>query len=134
MAEAYMNKAGAGRWRAYSAGSKPAGAPNPFALETLKANDIPLPDGRDAARSKSWDEFAGDHAPRMNVVVTVCDNAAGETCPVWPMTDGAPPQKLHWSFEDPAAVAGDDSARRAAFQKIFDQIKSRIDAFLQQSS
>lgn len=126
MAEAYMNAKGAPSWRAYSAGSKPTGAPNPFALEALSAYGAPT----ENPRSKSWDEFAADGAPVMDVVVTVCDNAAGETCPVWPTRNGASPQKLHWSFPDPAAAEGDDAARRAAFAAVFADIRTRIDAFL----
>lgn len=132
MAEAYMNHAAAGRWRAFSAGSKPAGAPNPFALETLRARDVPVPDGENAPRSKSWDAFAGPDAPAMDVIVTVCDNAAGEACPIWPTRDGKPLRKLHWSFPDPAAVGGDDAERRAAFEAVFATIRARIDAFLRE--
>ena len=104
MAEAYMNHMGkdapGGGWRAYSAGSKPTGKPNPFALETLKAHGIDL---IEPARSKSWDEFAAEGAPALDVVVTVCDNAAAETCPVWPHKQGQAPLKLHWGFPDPTA-------------------------------
>lgn len=127
MAEAYMNHAGAGRWRAFSAGSKPTGKVNPFAIETLNAHAIKTPD---AARSKSWDEFAKPDAPIMDAVVTVCDNAAGETCPIWPSRNGAAPQKLHWSFPDPAAVQGTDKEKRAAFENVFDDIRAHIDRFL----
>jgi arsenate reductase (thioredoxin) len=119
LAEAYLNHAGKGRFRAYSAGSKPAGKVNPFALELLREQGIEA-----SARSKSWDEFAA--APRMDLVVTVCDNAAGEVCPLWP---GAP-RKEHWGVDDPAAVQGSDAEKRAAFQAAFDKLKSRIDAFL----
>ena len=126
MAEAYMNKAGAGRWRAYSAGSHPTGRPNPLALEILSAHGVPAGN----PRSKSWDEFAAAGAPVMEVVVTVCDNAAGEVCPIWPTRQGRPPQKLHWSFPDPAAVTGDDAAKRAAFEEVFADIRARIDDFL----
>lgn len=133
MAEAYMNNAGAGRWRAYSAGSTPTGAPSPFALETLRAHGVPVPDGKAAPRSKSWDEFAAADATPMNVVVTVCDNAAAETCPVWPATGGQQPEKLHWSFPDPAAVQGGDAEKRAAFEDVFASIQVRIDAFLREA-
>ncbi len=126
MAEAYMNKAGAGRWRAYSAGSHPTGRPNPLALATLSAHGVPAA----APRSKSWDEFAAAGAPIMDVVVTVCDNAAGEVCPLWPTRRGAAPKKLHWSFPDPAAVAGDEAEKRAAFEEVFADIRAQIDAFL----
>ncbi len=132
MAEAYMNHAGAGRWRAWSAGSKPTGAPNPFALETLTRHDIPAGVGADAPRSKSWDEFARDDAPLMDAVATVCDNAAGETCPVWPAAEGKAPARLHWSFPDPAAAQGSDDDKRAAFDRVFADIRAAIDAFLKE--
>ncbi len=131
MAEAYMNHAGAGKWRAYSAGSTPTGRVNPLALETLSAHAVAAPEN---ARSKSWDEFAADDAPRMDAVVTVCDNAAGETCPIWPATKGRPPRKLHWSFPDPAAAEGSDDEKRAAFEAVFADIRAHIDAFLAQPS
>jgi arsenate reductase len=126
MAEAYLNKAGAGAWRAYSAGSKPAGRPNPVALETLAAHGVPAT----AARPKSWDEFAAAGAPPLDVVVTVCDNAAGEACPVFFAPDGAAPRRLHWSFPDPAAAAGSQAEKRAAFERVFADIRAKIDAFL----
>lgn len=131
MSEAYMNHAGAGRWRAYSAGSSPVGRVNPFALETLAAHGVPAPTD---ARSKSWDEFAATDAPLMDAVVTVCDNAAGEVCPIWPSQGGKAPQKLHWSFPDPAAAKGSDAQKRAAFEAVFADIRARIDAFLAQSA
>ncbi|MAW79192.1 MAG: protein-tyrosine-phosphatase [Parvularcula sp.] len=127
MAEAYMNHAGAGRWRAFSAGSTPTGKVNPFALETLIAHDVAPPE---TPLSKSWGEFAGADAPVMDVIVTVCDNAAGETCPVWPTQKDQTQQKLHWSFPDPAAVEGDDANKRAAFEAVFADIRAAIDAFL----
>ena len=130
LAEAYMNMAGAPEWRAYSAGSKPTGTPNPFAIETLQAHNVPAQGGDGEIRSKSWDEFGADNAPLMDVVVTVCDNAAAETCPVWPTQSGTAPKKYHWGFADPAAATGDDDAKRAAFEEIFQQIKARLDAFL----
>ncbi|GJL90463.1 arsenate reductase ArsC [Hyphococcus sp.] len=132
MAEAYMNHTGAGRWRAYSAGSTPTGKINPFALETLAAHGVTAPDS--LYRSKSWDEFAAPGAPIMDVVITVCDNAAGETCPIWPARNDKSPQKLHWSFPDPAAVEGDDAQKRVAFEKVFADIRALIDAFLAQSA
>lgn len=130
MAEAYLNHAGAGRVRAFSAGSHPTGRPNPLALETLSACGI----DPGAPRSKSWDEFAVAGAPLMDVVVTVCDNAAGETCPVWPTKAGKAPEKLHWSFPDPAAATGDEAQRRAAFEAVFAAIRARVDAFLASAS
>lgn len=130
MAEAYMNHAGTPHWRAWSAGSKPTGAPNPFALETLKRHGVAVGMGRDAPRSKNWDAFASAEAPVMDVVVTVCDNAAGEACPVWPTAGGAPPMKLHWSFPDPAASVGSDDDKRTAFETVFADIRKTIDAFI----
>lgn len=122
-----MNHAGAGRWRAFSAGSKPAGRPNPLALQVLERHGVPP----GAPRSKSWDEFTSDHAPVMDVVVTVCDNAASETCPIWPRRAGAPaPERLHWSFPDPAAATGSAAEKTAAFERAFADIGRRIDGFL----
>ncbi|MEM8770152.1 MAG: arsenate reductase ArsC [Pseudomonadota bacterium] len=132
MAEAYMNHASQGAWRAYSAGSKPTGKPNPFALETLVANNIPPNAGDGTPRSKSWDEFAVEGAPVMDAVITVCDNAAGETCPVWPTRAGDAPKTLHWSFPDPAAAEGSDADKRAAFEAVLADIRARIDAFLKE--
>ncbi len=126
MAESYMNKAGAPDWRAYSAGSKPTGRPHPLALETLAAHRV----AATGARSKSWNEFAAPGAPPIDVVVTVCDNAAGETCPVFFAPGGAQPQRLHWSFPDPAAATGADAERRASFESVFADIRTRIDHFL----
>ncbi len=127
MAEAYMNGAGAGRWRAFSAGSTPTGKVNPFAIETLESHGVAAPKN---PRSKSWDEFAAAGAPLMDVIVTVCDNAAGEVCPIWPSQGGKPPQKLHWSFPDPAAIEGRDAQKRAAFETVFSDIRAAIDDFL----
>ena len=122
MAEAIMNRAGRGRWRAFSAGSQPTGQPNRFAIERLEA------EGYDTGfvRSKSWDEFAGEDAPRMDLVVTVCDSAAAETCPLWP---GAP-ARAHWGVPDPAAAEGSETQRRAAFEEAYRQLHERITAFL----
>ncbi len=122
MAESYFNHAGAGKWRAYSAGSTPTGAVNPFALQTLELEGIAI----EIPRSKSWDEFAIEGAPQMNLVITVCDNAANESCPFWP---GAP-ERMHWPFPDPAAVEGSDAEKLAAFREVFGDIKRQIDAFL----
>ncbi|MEM8986634.1 MAG: arsenate reductase ArsC [Pseudomonadota bacterium] len=126
LAEAYLNHAGAGLWQAYSAGSKPVGRVNPFAIATLEGAGI----APGAPRSKSWDEFAEAGAPEMDLVVTVCDSAAGETCPIWP---GAP-RTLHWGFPDPAAVGGPDADKAAAFEKVFQDIRARIDTFLAQGA
>lgn len=144
MAEAYLNEAANGAWRAYSAGSKPTGRPNPFALQTLTAAGVPAMSGDGAPpSSKSWDVFAGttennddnnadnnNGPPAMDVIVTVCDNAAGETCPLWPAKAGRAPMTLHWPFPDPAAVEGTDGEIAAAFSSVFQDIKQRIDAFL----
>lgn len=121
-----MNAKGAPQWRAFSAGSKPAGVPNPYAIDTLSGYGIALAD----ARSKSWDEFAAPSAPAMDVIITVCDNAAGEVCPIWPQREGRAPRRLHWSFPDPAAATGSDAGRRAAFDAVFADIRAAIDAFL----
>ncbi|GAB4226539.1 MAG: arsenate reductase ArsC [Methyloligellaceae bacterium] len=123
LAEAILNRAGAGRFRAYSAGSKPVGAVNPCALKLLSDEGYPL----EGLHSKSWDVFARPGAPRIDFVFTVCDNAAGETCPVWP----GHPMSAHWGIEDPAAVAGSDAARMAAFRAAHDALRERIGAFLQ---
>jgi len=122
MGEALINTLGRGRFRAYSAGSHPAGAVNPFAIEQLDAIGYPT----QTLRSKSWDEFARPGAPQMDFVFTVCDKAAGETCPIWP----GHPMTAHWGFEDPAAVQGSDDDRRRAFQKVFHQIRSRVQTFV----
>jgi len=119
LAEMYLNHAGRGRFRAFSAGSFPKGEVHPLSLETLRAADIPIGD----ARSKSWDEFANPDAPRMDLVITVCDNAAGEVCPIWP---GAP-AKAHWSFPDPAAAEGSQAQKRTRFAEVFADIRHSID-------
>ena len=110
MAEALLNKLGGGRFRAYSAGSRPAGAVNPFTLELLRQDGFPT----EGLRSKSWEEFSRPGAPRMDFVFTVCDKAAGETCPVWP----GHPITAHWGFEDPVACRGDDTAKRERFRHV----------------
>lgn len=132
LSESYVTHASGGSWRGWSAGSNPTGTPNPFALETLRAHGIePVSGDGGPIRSKSWDEFAGEGAPLMDVVVTVCDNAAGEVCPVWPKRPGgSTPEKLHWSFPDPAAATGSDEDKRAAFERVFLGIRGRIDDFL----
>lgn len=122
MAEALINTMGRGRFKAYSAGSHPGGTVNPFAIEQVSATGYPV----DALRSKSWDEFAAPDAPKMDFVITVCDNAAGEVCPYWPGS----PLTAHWGFEDPAAVKGSDEQKRQAFQKIFRQILTRVQIFV----
>jgi arsenate reductase len=122
MAEALLTTMGRGRFKGYSAGSKPAGKVNPFAIEQVKKTGYPT----DNLRSKSWDEFAAPDAPRMDFIITVCDNAAGEACPYWP----GHPTSAHWGFEDPAAVEGTDEEKRAAFDKIFKQIMARMNSFV----
>ena len=122
LAESILNHAGKGRFQAFSAGSHPAGAVNPFALEWLSKQGLPT----QALRSKSWDEFAQADSPRLDFVFTVCDNAAGEVCPVWP----GQPISAHWGIEDPAAVDGDDDARREAISKAFHQLNRRIGRFM----
>ena len=122
LAEAYLNSAGRGRFVAHSAGSQPAGKVNRFALELLAKNRLSL----EGLRSKSWDEFARPGAPRMSFVFTVCDNAAGEVCPLWP----GQPITAHWGVEDPAAVQGTDDEKRRAFLKAFTQLAARINLFL----
>jgi protein-tyrosine-phosphatase len=122
LAEAYLNSAGKGRFTAYSAGSRPAGEVNPLALELLRRNRIPV----DGMRSKNWDEFASPGAPRMDFVFTVCDNAAGEACPLWP----GQPVTAHWGVADPAAVEGSDEVKRKAFVRAFAELSNRINLFL----
>jgi arsenate reductase len=121
MAEALLNHMGGGRFRAFSAGSHPAGAVNPYALRQLARMNI----SAEGVRSKSWDEFAGPGAPAMDFVFTVCDNAAGEVCPIWP---GAP-VSAHWGIEDPAAAEGDDAVKISAFQKAFRLLEARLRIF-----
>jgi arsenate reductase len=118
LAEAYLNDIGRGRFRAYSAGSHPNGTVNPFALELLANNGITT----SGMRSKAWDEFAEPGAPPLDIIITVCDQAAGEVCPVWP----GKPMTAHWGVEDPAAVEGDDALKRAAFMKAFATLQKRI--------
>lgn len=122
LAEAILNRLGKGRFRAYSAGSFPTGAVNPYSLELLKQKGLPT----EGLRSKSWDEFSSPDAPKMDFILTVCDKAAGETCPIWP----GHPSTAHWGFADPAAVAGPESRMRAAFEKTFAEITARIRLFL----
>jgi arsenate reductase (thioredoxin) len=118
MAEALLNELGKGRFKAYSAGSAPAGRVNPFTIEQLQKHGHPV----DGLRSKSWEEFARPDAPRMDFVVTVCDHAAGEACPVWP----GRPMGAHWGFEDPAAFRGSDEQKRARFAAAYLQIAARV--------
>ena len=121
LAESILNKDGGGRFRAFSAGSHPKGEVNPLAIETLAGHRYPT----DGLRSKSWDEFAAPGAPKLDFVFTVCDNAAGEACPVWP----GQPMTAHWGIEDPAAVIGTEAQKRLAFGTALRYLKLRIDAF-----
>ncbi|MET0230888.1 MAG: arsenate reductase ArsC [Rhodanobacteraceae bacterium] len=123
LAEAAMNHFADrdGRWRAYSAGSFPKSAPNPHALDLLRKNGIPT----EGLRSKSWDEFAAPDAPRLDFIITVCDQAAGEVCPIWP----GQPMTAHWGVPDPAAVEGSDEEKREAFLDAYIALKRRIDLF-----
>ena len=122
LAEAILRKDGAGRFNAFSAGSQPKGTVNPFALQTLAAHEYPV----DGFRSKSWDEFAKENAPKMDFVFTVCDSAAGEACPIWP----GQPVTAHWGIEDPAAVAGTEIEKLRAFNEAFRFMRNRIQAFV----
>jgi arsenate reductase len=122
LGEVLFNVLGKERFIAHSTGSQPVGRVNPFALELLQQQ------GHNIAglRSKSWDEFAAPGAPEIDFIFTVCDNAAGETCPIWP----GKPATAHWGIPDPAAVAGDDAAKRSAFRKASEQLARRIQLFM----
>ncbi|MDR2876152.1 MAG: arsenate reductase ArsC [Methylobacillus sp.] len=122
MAEALINTMGKGRFRAYSAGSAPTGKVNPFAVEKVQSLNYPV----ENLRSKSWDEFAAADAPKMDFIITVCDNAAGEVCPIWP----GQPMSAHWGFEDPAAAQGTDEEKRRAFDKVFRLMLTRVRLFV----
>ena len=121
LAEAILNREGAGRFIAHSAGSRPTGAPNPFAIALLQR------EGFDTgfARSKSWDEFATPDAPKLDFVFTVCDNAAAEECPFWP----GQPMTAHWGLPDPAAVEGSDAQKALAFADTYRAMRRRLQAF-----
>jgi arsenate reductase len=122
LAESLLNNLGKGRFRAFSAGSRPAGRVNPFALELLEKNHFPTGD----LRSKSWDEFAQAAAPHLDFVITVCDQAAGEVCPVWP----GQPMTAHWGIPDPAAVEGPDEQKHHAVVEAMNQLRRRISMFV----
>jgi arsenate reductase len=121
MAEAILNHVGKGRFHAFSAGSHPAGKVNPFAIEQLKRSSLRT----DGLRSKNWSEFSSNDAPQLDFVFTVCDNAAGEICPVWP----GQPMTAHWGIADPAAVEGSDDEKKHAFSTAFSQLNRRISIF-----
>jgi arsenate reductase len=120
LAEAILDREGEGLFRAFSAGSRPKGEVHPMAIEVLQG----LGYSTAGFRSKPWDEFAGPDAPEIDFIFTVCDNAAGETCPVWP----GHPMTVHWSIEDPAAVEG--PGQREAFTKAYQELQHRISLFL----
>ncbi|MCF3629318.1 arsenate reductase ArsC [Thalassospiraceae bacterium LMO-SO8] len=122
LAEAALNRLGAGRFKAFSAGSQPAGQVNPYALDLLRNQNFPTAD----LRSKSWDEFSQPGAPQMDFVFTVCDNAANEVCPIWP----GQPMSAHWGVPDPAAVEGTEAVKRAAFAETMRFMNNRISIFV----
>ena len=121
LAEAILNAEGRARFKAYSAGSHPTGKVNPFAIELLEQRRYPT----DGLRSKNWEEFAVPGAPKLDFAFTVCDNAAGEICPVWP----GQPISAHWGVDDPAAIEGSDEEKRKAFLKAFTVLQRRISLF-----
>jgi arsenate reductase (thioredoxin) len=121
LAEAILNRVGQGRFKAYSAGSQPKGEVHPYALDLLKS----LNHDTSLARSKSWEEFAVPGAPEMNFVFTVCDNAANESCPLWP----GQPMTAHWGVPDPAAVEGTEAEKRLAFADAYRMLNNRISIF-----
>jgi arsenate reductase len=121
LAESILNRTGKGRFQAFSAGSMPTGKVNPHALSLLERLGYPL----EGLRSKPWDEFAAPGAPELDFIVTVCDNAAGEVCPVWP----GKPMRAHWGVPDPAAARGNDAEVALAFAEAYRQLKTRIDLF-----
>ncbi len=124
LAEALLNHLGQGRFKAYSAGSSPREnqQPNPLALETLSKAGLPV----EGLHSKSWDEFGKPDAPHMDLVITVCDNAAGEVCPFWP----GQPATAHWGYADPSEVDGDDDKKREAFKQTLHMMRKRLDIFV----
>jgi arsenate reductase (thioredoxin) len=121
IAEVMLNAIGKGKFRAYSAGSHPKGAVNPYTIELLQTNHLPTA----GLRSKDWAEFAQPGAPALDFVFTVCDNAAGEVCPVWP----GQPMTAHWGIPDPAAVGGADADKRRAFGKAYNELRHRLSIF-----
>lgn len=122
LAEAILDRLGAGRIRAHSAGSHPKERPHPMAIELLR--ELGYETSR--FRSKSWDEFAGAEAPGLDFVFTVCDAAAGGSCPVWP----GHPLTAHWGVEDPAAFTGAEDEQRALFRRVYGELEQRIDLFV----
>jgi protein-tyrosine-phosphatase len=122
LAECILNRLGQGKFRAYSAGSMPAGEVNPRALNLLRKTNYDV----SGLRSKSWDEFAGPDAPKLDFVFTVCDNAANEVCPIWP----GQPMTAHWGLPDPAAVDGTEAEKAFAFDDCFRMLNQRISIFV----
>ncbi|MGE3334977.1 MAG: arsenate reductase ArsC [Rhodospirillaceae bacterium] len=122
LAEGLLNYWGKDQFRAYSAGSFPKGEVHPLAIETLRRMHLPT----DGLRSKSWNEFAGPGAPHMDYILTVCDQAAGEVCPIWP----GHPVSAHWGLPDPAAATGTHEERLAVFQEAFHILQLRVQFFL----
>jgi len=122
LAESLLTRWGGGRFRSFSAGSFPKGQVHPLALELLKRMNLPS----EGMRSKSWDEFAAPGAPPLDFIFTVCDNAAGEVCPVWP----GKPMTAHWGIADPAAVEGSDADKAFAFRKALRELETRIKLFI----
>ncbi|MGN6771921.1 MAG: arsenate reductase ArsC [Rhizobiaceae bacterium] len=121
LAEAVLNRVGAGKFKAFSAGSHPKGEVHPFAIQLLKSLNYDI----SFARSKSWEEFAIPDAPKMDFVFTVCDNAANESCPVWP----GQPMTAHWGVPDPAAAEGTDAEKHLAFAEAYRMLNNRISVF-----
>ena len=121
LAEALLGRCGAGRFRAFSAGSHPKPEPHPLALAELRERGYDVT----GLRSKSWDEFAEPGAPPLDFVFTVCDRAAGESCPVWP----GQPITAHWGIDDPAAASGDEATRRRAFRRAYAELEARLRTF-----
>ena len=118
MAECLINDLGGGKWKAFSAGSHPTGKVNPLSVEILQEKGHSI----EGLRSKSWDEFALSDAPKMDLVITVCDNAAGEVCPIWP----GHPSKVHVGFPDPAAAEGTHDERLAVFRQVYGMIEAKV--------
>lgn len=122
LAECLLNRLGQGRFKAFSAGSHPTGKVHPLALELLRRRNHDV----EHLRSKDWDEFAAKDAPVMDFVITVCDKAAGEVCPVWP----GQPMTAHWGFTDPAAAEGTEAQRMVAFSEVYRELNTRLEIFV----
>lgn len=122
MAECILNRLGGSRFRAFSAGSHPSGEVHPLALDLLRRHNYDV----ESLRSKDWSEFSTGNAPEMDLVITVCDNAAGEVCPVWP----GQPMTAHWGFADPAAATGSEAERKRMFAEVYRELHTRIEMFI----